>query len=475
MSRFGLDKEGQVQRLLRFAFSGAMIAAVAAIVTTALAPSPGTLARAHARGVLRVAAVENPSGCYRDAGGIEGFDCDLLRSFAQHLGMPVNIALFESSSQVVDAVRTGRADIGAGGIAVAPALRRWVRFGPALRLSEEQLVYSMETPPPVGFGNLKGSLAVTVGSRAANVLRTVGTRYPLLRWTEAADEPYDLLGQVADGDLDFTIAPSDLVAVISHERPQVRIGFTVSEPQALAWVLPPRNGTDLDSALRTYMDGIGRFEIERLKKHYFGHVSRLDFADIAQFLDDVQERLPRYRAKFQAAALENDLDWRMLAAIGYQESRWSAAAESPTGVRGLMMLTVATAAEFDIADRGDPEQSIIGAARYFSALKSALPESIGEPDRSWMALAAYNLGLGHLNDARSLTARRGGDPDLWPDVHNSLRLLTRPGWYMKTVHGFARGGEAINFVANVQAYYDLLDEAMRAPSTASLLESAQLD
>jgi membrane-bound lytic murein transglycosylase F len=421
-----------------------------------------------------VAAIESPSGCYRAAEGIQGFDCDLVKDFARHLSLPVDITLFENAAQVVDAVRTGKADIGTGGIVVTPTLRRWVRFSPALRLSKEELVHNMELPPPVGLGNLQGDLTVSAGSRAATVLRTVRGHYPSLHWNEADEEPYDLLAQVAEGDLDYTIAPSELVAVVTHEQPQVRIAFTVSEPQVLAWALP-RNADQLDRAVRTYLDGFGRVEMERLTRHYFGHVSRLDYADIAQFLEDVRARLPRYRASFMEAALENDLDWRMLAAIGYQESRWNAAAESSTGVRGLMMLTVATATEFDIADRGDPEQSIVGAARYFSALKNALPDSIAEPDRSWMALAAYNLGLGHLGDARHIASVRGGDPDLWPDVHDALRLLTRPVWYMKTTHGFARGGEALNFVANVRAYYDLLDEALRTPSTTPVLESAEAD
>ena len=449
------------------------IAGVTAAVLRQHARQPDALERLHSRGVLRVAALESPSGCYRDVNGFAGFDCDLLHHFAAELTVPLKIELFNSPAEIIDAVRFGRADIGVGGLIAAPALRRWVRFGPALRLSQEQLVHTVGILPPATLRDVHNDIAVAAGSRSAATLSALAPRFPDLRWHESDDDSFDLLAQVASGDLEFTVAPSDLVEAMAKERPQLRVAFNISEPQALAWVMPLHNSTKLDAAVRQFLNGRGQQLADDLRQRYFGHVTRLDFADIAQFMDDVRMRLPRYRRVFEQAAAENGLDWRLLAAIGYQESHWNAAAESPTGVRGLMMLTVATAAEFDVDDRGDPGQSIDGAARYYSALKDTLPESISDPDRTWMALAAYNLGLGHLLDARQLAAKRGGDADAWPDVRSALRLLSQPRWFSKLPHGYARGGEAINFVTNVQAYYDLLDQetGVSVPHAGALTEA----
>jgi membrane-bound lytic murein transglycosylase F len=161
-------------------------------------------------------------------------------------------------------------------------------------------------------------------------------------------------------------------------------------------------------------------------------------------------------AWFQEAAAETGLDWRLLAAIGYQESRWDESATSPTGVQGLMMLTAETAQRVGIRNRRDPRESILGGARYFGVVDRTIPKRIADPDRTWLALAAYNVGYGHLEDARILTQRRGQDPDSWPDVRANLPLLAQERHYRTLRRGYARGWEPVGFVRNVQTYAELL-------------------
>jgi membrane-bound lytic murein transglycosylase F len=150
------------------------------------------------------------------------------------------------------------------------------------------------------------------------------------------------------------------------------------------------------------------------------------------------------------------MDWRLLAAIGYQESHWNPDASSYTGVRGVMMLTRRTANQLGVSDRLNPEQSIEGGARYFLRLRGRIPNQIREPDRSWMALAAYNLGMGHLEDARVLTKKQGGDPDRWEDISQRLELLSQQQWHQQTRYGYARGFEAKQYVENIRSYYEIL-------------------
>ena len=129
---------------------------------------------------------------------------------------------------------------------------------------------------------------------------------------------------------------------------------------------------------------------------------------------------------------------------------------SPTGVQGVMMLTAETAARVGIQNRADARQSILGGARYLRVVEETIPRRIPEPDRTWLALAAYNVGYGHLEDARVLTQHRGQDPDRWPDVRANLPLLAQERYFTTLKRGYARGWEPVGFVRNVQTYAELL-------------------
>jgi membrane-bound lytic murein transglycosylase F len=109
-----------------------------------------------------------------------------------------------------------------------------------------------------------------------------------------------------------------------------------------------------------------------------------------------------------------------------------------------------------ISDRLDARQSILGGAKYLILLKDTLPDRIAEPDRTWLALAAYNQGIGHLEDARRIAHAKGMNPDSWADVKQTLPLLARGGFEKFTKYGYARGGEAVIFVESIRSYYDIL-------------------
>ena len=193
-----------------------------------------------------------------------------------------------------------------------------------------------------------------------------------------------------------------------------------------------------------------------LRDRYFNRTDDLNQVGMFHFLKQVRNRLPLLLPVFQEVAEQHELDWRLLAAMGYQESHWDPLAESRTGVRGIMMLTLNTAAQLGLSDRLDPRQSIEGGARYFVRLWNRTPSRIPEPDRTWMTLTAYNMGWGHLEDARVLTQRQGGDPDSWKDVNQRLPQLMQEKWYKQTRYGYARGLEAQRYVRNIRNYFDIL-------------------
>ncbi len=166
--------------------------------------------------------------------------------------------------------------------------------------------------------------------------------------------------------------------------------------------------------------------------------------------------LPIYEQTFREAARVNNLDWRLLASVAYQESRWRKDAISYTGVRGLMMLTKNTADYLDVKDRTNPIESIQGGAKYISQLLKRLPEKVVEPDRTWFALAAYNLGLGHVNDAFQLGRNQNKNPYNWLEMKPILLQLSKSQYYKTTKYGYARGWEALKYVQNIRQYYDIL-------------------
>ncbi|WP_281645590.1 transglycosylase SLT domain-containing protein [Parendozoicomonas sp. Alg238-R29] len=181
--------------------------------------------------------------------------------------------------------------------------------------------------------------------------------------------------------------------------------------------------------------------------------TELTAGEVASLESHMHRRLPRYYDLFRKVASEHRIDWHLVAAISYQESHWHPKAKSPTGVRGMMMLTLPTAKEMGIRNRLDAEQSVRGGVRYLESLKSRLPETLQEPDRTWQALAAYNVGIGHLYDARTLTRNKGGNPDDWAHLSEYLLKLEDPKWHSQTRFGYARGTESVQYVGNIQRYY----------------------
>jgi membrane-bound lytic murein transglycosylase F len=239
--------------------------------------------------------------------------------------------------------------------------------------------------------------------------------------------------------------------------PDLAAAFEIGETQKIVWALSPRSSQALRNALARFVEKAQKDgTIKRIYERYFGHVKRLGSSDILGILQRRAERLAELRRHFHEAQTLTGIDWRLLAAIGYQESQWNPLATSPTGVRGVMMLTGQTADRMGVSNRLDARQSIVGGARYLALMKEALPARITEPDRTWLALAAYNQGQAHMEDARRIAQGRGGDPDSWADVKEALPYLSR-GTYAKFMkYGYARGGEALHFAENIRSYYDIL-------------------
>ncbi len=423
------------------------------------------------RGELHVLTRYSPTTYYVKGEELAGFEYELAKRFAEYLNVKLKIIVPDNLTDMLQLIEQGQADIAAAGLTVTPDRQDHIRFGPVYQEVRQQLVYKNGHHRPKNLADLgDGQLEVVANSSHAELLKSYQQDIPSLHWTENKElDSSGLLELVNLEMIDYTIADSNEFAATQPFYPELRVAFDVSDPQPLAWAMPLTEDHTLYQEVVKFFDHLEESgDLDRLIEKYYGHIRRFDYVDTRTFHRRILTRLPQYQHFFQQAAEKYGFDWRLLAAIAYQESHWDPKAVSSTGVKGLMMLTQSTAKQMGITDRSDPKQSILAGAAYLANIRSRLPAQITrDEDRLWMALAAYNIGLGHLEDARVLAQKQGANPNLWTDVKKYLPLLSKKKWYQQTKHGYARGGEPVRYIENIRRYYDILlqsDESYQKPS-----------
>lgn len=443
---------------MRFAI--AVLLLDACVFLSTCSERPPLLETILERGTLTVVTRNSPTTHYLSGDGLAGPEFEFADAFARHLGVDLVMYTPASFDEIIPDLLEYRADIAAAGLTVTEGRRNRLRFTPPYQEIRQLVVYRMGARRPRTPEDLLGRrIAVIAGSSHAAALRGLKERLPALAWTEVpASEGDDLLWWVAQRRIDVTISDSNEFEISRHYHPELRVAFELDRVDQLAWALRRHEDPSLyREAERFFAQLIDSGRVARTLERYYGYRPEFDYVGTRRFLRHIETRLPDYRALFERAAAENGLDWKLLAAIGYQESHWNPGAVSPTGVRGIMMLTRATAKQLGIDNRIDPAQSIRGGAQYLLRVRSKIPQRIPEPDRTWMALAAYNVGFGHLEDARVLTQRHGKDPDRWLDVREHLPMLAQRKYYTTVKRGYARGWEPVQYVDNIRSYADLLD------------------
>jgi membrane-bound lytic murein transglycosylase F len=425
---------------------------------------PPLVERIKTSGELRVATRNSGTTLYEGSEGLTGFEYELVQLFANELGVKAHFIIPKHFDNLLPSVINGDAHLAAAGLTVTPEREAEIRFGPSYQEITQQVVYRVGKKRPRKIQDLLGKdLHVLAGSSHEEELIRLKETYTQLNWVSHTDlESAELMQMVQDNQIDYTIADSNEFAVSRRFMPYIKVGFNLTEPQHLAWAMAHAEDASLFQAMEAFFDRIREDgTLAQIIERHYGHIGRLNFVELRTFINHIKNRLPKYQPYFKQAAEETGIDWRMLAAIGYQESHWNPKAKSPTGVRGIMMLTLTTAKQMKIKSRLDPEQSIIGGAKYLRYIERRLPERITEPDRLWLTLAGYNVGFGHLEDARILTEHLEDDPDKWADVKKHLPKLSLKKWYTSLKRGYARGKEPVNYVDNIRAYYELLKWQLR--------------
>ena len=435
-----------------------LTALLVAVVLGTCSEPPSLVDQIKTLGELRVITRNSPTTYYIGHEGPIGPEYDLVDRFSKALGVELKIDVEEELQSLIPGVKNGQAHIAAAGLTITSERLGDVDFGPSYDHISEYVVYRVNTRRPREPKDLIGkSVEVIMGSAHAGTMHQLRQRYPDLTWIETPNvTSEELIYQVAQGKIDYTIADSSEFNVSQKFHPEIRIAFQLRQNLPLAWAIPKDAPVFHDAVQQFFAELSESGELDRILQKYYGNIGNFDYVGTRAFLRHIESRLPQFRTSFQRAAADVGMDWRLLAAVGYQESHWNSKAVSPTGVRGIMMLTLPTARQLGIKNRIDPMQSITGGSLYVRKMMKRIPERIQEPDRTWMALAAYNVGWGHLEDARIITETRGLNPDSWVDVRSSLPLLTQKKWYSRVRRGYARGWEPVHYVDNIRSYYDVL-------------------
>jgi len=410
-------------------------------------------------GKLVVITRNAPTTYYEDRdGSMAGFEYEMVVSFAVWLGVEPEFNVIHSISGILEALAAGEGDLAAAGLTYTAGRSDRFLVGPVYQTVNQLVIGRRGGARPKTVADLADvDLRVVARSSYEERLNALRGEHAGLSWvSDDSLGTEQMLEMVWDRRLDCTITDDNIFDINRRYYPELVATMSINDPEPLVWFLNRGSG-DLRKEIHSWFEEFSASgDLSQLVEKYYGFVELYDYVDTRKFKSRINTKLPTYQLLFEKAAEKNDLPWTLLAAQSYQESHWNPRAQSPTGVKGIMMLTLPAAEDLGVTNRLDPEQSIYGGAKYLRQLMDRLPESIQQPDRTWTALAAYNVGMGHLYDARDLARRLDRNPDLWQDLQEVLPLLAQKQYYKTLDHGYARGSEPVQFVKRIRNYEDIL-------------------
>lgn len=418
-----------------------------------LVPVTTSLEKIKKRGKLIILTTNRPTTYYYDRDNeLTGPEYDMTQSFAKSLQLDVEYKVYESTNELLMALRNSEGDIAASALTVSKERGREFDYGPVYQKTNEYLVCHRKKNRIKKIEQLN-NLEVVIAA-GTNYLVSV-KEYPDMAWV--SDDHLDtiaLLKETAEGGIECTVSDSTLFDIERRYYIEIQNKYTLAKDQALAWVLNKHNNK-LKQAVIDWFKIYKKEELPQMLDKYYGFVEIFDYVDTHKFLNRVKTRLPKYKKFFKDAAIKNGLQPSLLAAQSYQESHWNRKAKSPTGVRGIMMLTQPVAKSLGVTNRLHAEQNIYAGAKFQAKMKKMV-EDVDEPDRTWLALAAYNVGRGHFRDAQALAKKLNKNPDQWSEMKEVLPLLSQKKYYKNLRYGYARGNEPVRYVTRIRSYDELL-------------------
>tara|TARA_R110001592_G_scaffold61158_1_gene186158 strand:+ start:4550 stop:5893 length:1344 start_codon:yes stop_codon:yes gene_type:complete len=423
-----------------------------------------TVAEIKASGELRVLSRNAPTTYYlnRDDEAV-GAEYELAKAFADSLDVTLRFIVEDNISDILEGVRSGKGDFAAAGLSKTKSRGADYLFTNPIDTVTEQVVCRRGGNVAKSLSDLASvSLEVPKSSSYEESLLGLQEDNPEITWkSNERSGTETLLQKVWEGKLDCSVADSNIVAVNRRFLPELIVMFDLAEPKHHVWLMS-KGSDDLRLAINQWMASTdGKLALDLVHYRHYSYIENFDFVDTRALVERIDERLPKYDGLFEKAAEKHAFSDALLAAQAYQESHWDAKAKSPSGVRGIMMLTQNTAKSLGVKDRLDPKQAIPGGANYLAKMRDRFSEDIPEPDRTYMALAAYNIGRAHMHDAQVLARKLGKDPLSWVDIREVLPKLSDKRYYKDLKYGYARGMEPVIYVQRIRNYENIILEKLK--------------
>jgi len=422
------------------------------------------LQKIQAKKHLDVIILNAPTVYYLGPTGPTGFEYELISDYAKSIGVDLNLTVVHTVQEAIEKTKEGVGDITEASLSVTKEREEKIKFGPQYYGMYEQLIchnslYKEGTMPR----DIKGliNLNIVVGKNTSYETTLLKIKEKLDGFDFNTTENLSteqLLEQVWKKEIDCTVTDSNIFMLNQRYYPELARVMILGEQSNLAWAIREGDQT-VNESLYKWLNKYDRSgKMADLTGLYYGFLNIFDYYDTKVFYKRIKDVLPRYENYFRNAGEKYDVSWMILAAQSYQESHWKPDAQSYTGVRGMMMLTKATAELLKVKNRLSPKQSIYGGAKYFDMMRNKFSEKTTGKNLWAFTLAAYNIGLGHIYDAQKLAKKLNKNPYSWSDLKTVLPLLSQRKHYKNLKHGYARGNEPVRYVNAIQHYYDILEK-----------------
>jgi membrane-bound lytic murein transglycosylase F len=422
---------------------------------------PRSLAEIVKSGYIRVLTRNNDTSFFIYRGHRMGFDYELGKKLAQSLGIRVDMIITQSWAEMVPSLLKGEGDVIAAEVTVTPARRKQVLFAEPWGHTREVLVWKDGTPPLRTAEDLAGK---DVHVRKSSTywqsllelnakLRAIGSPEAVLVTVEEDWETDTILQAVSNGEIVYTVADDLLANIHTAYWENLMVGPPISEERDLAWAVRPGD-VKLKKAIDDLLRDLRRKpDFNILRKKYFEAERTLKKERKDKFYASETGTLSAYDPLVRKYAEQHGFDWRLVAAQIYQESHFEPQRKSWVGAMGLFQIMPATAKGLGITDPTDPEQSIKGGLKYMQQLSDHYQDVPDPIERYRFALAAYNSGFGHVDDARKLARAAKQDASQWRQVAPWLLKLSDKKIASKARFGFCRGSEPVDYVRHIDERY----------------------
>ncbi len=400
---------------------------------------------------------------------VVGYEYQLLKAFCEAHQLRLEPIIYQNNGTMFNDLNAGKLDLAGGHLTITDERKKDYDFTLPISQTAVNLITHYEyrnMTSAADFNHHKG-IIIANSSYEEDLIQLENFNPTNLQTTDQYSL-FELISQINSKEIDYTFGDSEIINIYQYFIPGLYQPIQLSTLDDTAFMLPKQRSVQLAEVLDAFIEQAETSGLlTQLKNEIVTHLPEIDTANTVTFFDKIQTAWPKIKDLVFDVAAEHDFDPAMLAAISYQESHWNSDAVSISGVKGLMMLTASTAQEMGVEDRTDPLQSLVGGIKYFRLMHNKIPERIAEPDKTLFALAAYNIGYGHLEDARVLAQKGGSNPDSWLEVEPFLAQLNNPTLAHELKYGNADGKTAVIYVNNIMTFKQLMNWKINKEETSN--------